>query len=118
MVAMATELLTLSAIIIHLSPLSLSLITLSIITSYRRNLFPSLCFSSDEQLLAEVARRKLDLHDKITDAVVRETYDFGKVNQNYPHHFNYCAIAISTPLCADTQRLERERLDRDFGVLF
>jgi hypothetical protein len=34
---------------------------------------------SDEQLLAEVARRKLDLHDKITDAVVRETYDFGKV---------------------------------------
>lgn len=35
--------------------------------------------TSDEQLLAEVARRKLDLHDKITDAVVRETYDFGKV---------------------------------------
>ena len=35
--------------------------------------------NSDEQLLAEVARRKLDLHDKITDAVVRETYDFGKV---------------------------------------
>jgi serine/threonine protein kinase len=34
---------------------------------------------SDEQLLAEVARRKLDLHDKITDSVVRETYDFGKV---------------------------------------
>jgi hypothetical protein len=34
---------------------------------------------SDEQLLAEVARRKLDLHDKITDAVVKETYDFGKV---------------------------------------
>ena len=36
---------------------------------------------SDEQLLAEVARRKLDLHDKITDAVVRETYDFGKVGK-------------------------------------
>jgi serine/threonine protein kinase len=34
---------------------------------------------SDEQLLAEVARRKLDLHDKITDAVVRETYDLGQV---------------------------------------
>lgn len=34
---------------------------------------------SDEQLLAEVARRNLDLHDKITDAMVREYYDFGKV---------------------------------------
>ena len=34
---------------------------------------------SDEQLLAEVARRQLDLHDKITDALVRETYDFGRV---------------------------------------
>lgn len=30
---------------------------------------------SDEQLLAEVARRKLDLHDKITDNLVKETYD-------------------------------------------
>ena len=29
---------------------------------------------TDEQLLAEVARRKLDLHDKITDALVKETY--------------------------------------------
>ena len=26
---------------------------------------------SDEQLLAEVARRKLDLHDRITDAMVK-----------------------------------------------
>lgn len=34
---------------------------------------------TDEQLLAEVARRNLDLHDKITDAVVKETYTFGKV---------------------------------------
>lgn len=34
---------------------------------------------SDEQLLAEVARRKLDLHDKITDSLVKETYDIGKV---------------------------------------
>lgn len=34
---------------------------------------------SDEQLLAEVARRKLDLHDKITDALVRETYEMQKV---------------------------------------
>jgi len=34
---------------------------------------------SDEQLLAEVARRRLDLHDKITDAVVKETYEIGKV---------------------------------------
>lgn len=34
---------------------------------------------SDEQLLAEVARRRLDLHDKITDALVKETYDFGKI---------------------------------------
>jgi serine/threonine protein kinase len=33
---------------------------------------------NDEQLLAEVARRKLDLHDKITDALVKETYDIGK----------------------------------------
>ena len=38
---------------------------------------------SDEQLLAEVARRKLDLHDKITDSVVRETYDFGKVGSRH-----------------------------------
>lgn len=34
---------------------------------------------SDEQLLAEVARRKLDLHDRITDAMVKETYEFSKV---------------------------------------
>jgi hypothetical protein len=34
---------------------------------------------SDEQLLAEVARRRLDLHDKITDSLVKETYDFGKI---------------------------------------
>lgn len=33
---------------------------------------------SDEQLLAEVARRNLDLHDQITDALVRETYDIGE----------------------------------------
>lgn len=33
---------------------------------------------TDEQLLAEVARRKLDLHDKITDAMVKETYDLGR----------------------------------------
>jgi len=34
---------------------------------------------SDEQLLAEVARRKLDLHDKITDALIKETYEIGKI---------------------------------------
>lgn len=34
---------------------------------------------TDEQLLAEVARRKLDLHDKITDALIKETYDIGKI---------------------------------------
>ena len=34
---------------------------------------------SDEQLLAEVARRHIDLHDKITDALVKETYEIGKV---------------------------------------
>lgn len=34
---------------------------------------------TDEQLLAEVARRKLDLHDKITDSLVRETYEVGKI---------------------------------------
>lgn len=33
---------------------------------------------TDEQLLAEVARRKLDLHDKITDALVKESYEIGK----------------------------------------
>lgn len=34
---------------------------------------------SDEQLLAEVSRRKLELHDKITDTLVKETYEIGKV---------------------------------------
>jgi calcium/calmodulin-dependent protein kinase I len=34
---------------------------------------------SDEQLLAEVARRHLDLHDKITDTLVKETYNVEKV---------------------------------------
>jgi hypothetical protein len=34
---------------------------------------------TDEQLLAEVARRRLDLHDKITDALVKESYDLGKI---------------------------------------
>ena len=37
---------------------------------------------SDEQLLAEVARRKLDLHNQITDALVRESYNFeGKLGK-------------------------------------
>ena len=31
---------------------------------------------TDEQLLAEVARRKLDLHNQITDALVKESYTF------------------------------------------
>ena len=31
---------------------------------------------SDEALMAEVARRHLDIHDKITDKMVKETYDF------------------------------------------
>lgn len=34
---------------------------------------------TDEQLLAEVARRRLDLHDKITDTLVKETYELGKL---------------------------------------
>jgi serine/threonine protein kinase len=34
---------------------------------------------SDESLLAEVARRRLDIHDKITDSMVKETYAVGKV---------------------------------------
>lgn len=34
---------------------------------------------TDEQLLAEVARRKLDLHSRITDSLVKETYDFDKI---------------------------------------
>ena len=34
---------------------------------------------TDEQLLAEVARRNLDLVDKITDSMVRETYSLDKV---------------------------------------
>lgn len=34
---------------------------------------------SDESLLAEVARRHLDIHDKITDSMVKETYAVGKV---------------------------------------
>jgi len=33
--------------------------------------------ASDEELLAEVARRKLDIRHDITDKVVKETYDFG-----------------------------------------
>ena len=33
---------------------------------------------TDEQLLAEVARRHLEIHDKITDAMVKETYELGK----------------------------------------
>eukprot|EP01034_Spumella_vulgaris_P028993 gene28993-35960_t len=34
---------------------------------------------NDEQLLAEVARRQLNLHDNIDALVVKETYDIGKV---------------------------------------
>ena len=34
---------------------------------------------SDEQLLAEIARRNLDLVDKINDSMVRETYSLDKV---------------------------------------
>ena len=34
---------------------------------------------NDEQLLSEVARRHIDLHDKITDSMVKETYAVGKV---------------------------------------
>jgi len=42
---------------------------------------------SDEQLLAEVARRRLDIHTQITDAMVRETYNFeGKLGQGASGH--------------------------------
>lgn len=34
---------------------------------------------NDEQLLAEVARRKLDLHSKINDKVVKQSYAIGRV---------------------------------------
>jgi serine/threonine protein kinase len=33
---------------------------------------------TDEELMAEVARRKLDVHHNITDSLVRETYDIGE----------------------------------------
>jgi hypothetical protein len=56
-------------------------------------MYHKLASNSDEQLLAEVARRKLDLHDKITDAVVRETYDFGKVIWRCVLHFSWNNLA-------------------------
>lgn len=34
---------------------------------------------SDEQLIAEFARRKLDVRQRITDSLVKETYTFGEV---------------------------------------
>lgn len=33
--------------------------------------------TTDEQLMAEVARRNLDLHDTITKDFVKKTYEFG-----------------------------------------
>jgi hypothetical protein len=35
-----------------------------------------LSLASDEDLLAEVARRKLDIHKKVTESLVQETYEF------------------------------------------
>jgi len=35
--------------------------------------------ASDEELLAEIARRNIDIRTKITDAVVKETYDYGAI---------------------------------------
>lgn len=37
-----------------------------------------LAHATDEELLAEVARRKLDIRHNITDKVVKETYDVGE----------------------------------------
>ena len=34
---------------------------------------------SDEQLLAEIARRDLDIQDSITEAIVKKTYAIGNV---------------------------------------
>jgi len=37
------------------------------------------CYLDINHILAEVARRRIDLHDKITDALVKETYEVGRV---------------------------------------
>jgi len=35
--------------------------------------------ATDEELLAEIARRKIDIRNRITDDVVKETYEYGRV---------------------------------------
>lgn len=40
---------------------------------------PYLVLTSSYYVLAEVARRRIDLHDKITDTLVKETYEVGRV---------------------------------------
>mmetsp|Transcript_63722 Transcript_63722/g.132684 ORF Transcript_63722/g.132684 Transcript_63722/m.132684 type:complete len:393 (-) Transcript_63722:18-1196(-) len=52
--------------------------------------------TSDEQLLAEVARRHIDLHDKITDSLVKETYEIGRVLGHGASGKVYCVTHKTT----------------------
>lgn len=54
-----------------------SMISTSFDHDHDNTLLLPLCEVTDEELMAEVARRKLDVHHNITDQLVRETYIIG-----------------------------------------
>lgn len=75
---------------------------------------------NDEQLLAEVARRRLSIHDKITDGLVKETYEFGKVlghgasgqvtlvTHNVTKHQYACKVVKKDSTMNDAQSMSTE----------
>ena len=54
-----------------------SMISTSFDKDHENTMLLPLCEITDEELMAEVARRKLDVHHNITDNLVRETYIIG-----------------------------------------
>ena len=53
-----------------------AMISSDLVVNGKDGLRVPLCEASDEQILAEIARRKLDVHSNITQDLVRSYYEF------------------------------------------
>ena len=53
-----------------------AMISSDLVVNQNEGLSVPLCEATDEQILAEIARRKLDIHANITLEMVKATYEF------------------------------------------
>ena len=53
-----------------------AMISSELVANEKEGLRVPLCEASDEQILAEIARRKLDVHSNVTQDLVKSYYEF------------------------------------------